>query len=319
MKAFCSLCGKSLTIKLIENIKKYDFFYNVCLCKDCMVGITFPAPSTEDLSRLYSLGGYRSNSGKRFNPLIEYFIYIFRQWRRQKIQKYVKKGCILDIGCGRGLFLKVMRKNGWNVTGVEFDEETALSASKAYNIDVITQESIHNLPDESFDVITLYHVLEHLDNPAAVIHTCKRLLREGGLIVISVPNIFSLQASAGKGVWFHLDLPYHLHHFSEGGLTILLNKNSFKILKIKRFNFEYNPFGWLQTLLNISGISENLLYNLLKLSTLRKREILNVNKKDLILTFILLPLYFPLSFILSAFESFFLKRGGTFDMYAVKE
>ena len=319
METNCSLCNNQLRIKLIENIKKYDSLYNVYFCKECIVGLTFPIPSTEDLSRLYSLNSYRLNDGKRFNPLIEYFIYIFRQRRKKEIQKYVTKGHILDIGCGRGLFLNVMRNNGWNVTGVEFDKETSLCASDAYDINVIPQESIDNLPDERFDVITLYHVLEHLDNPVAVIHTCRRLLRKGGLLVISVPNIFSLQASVGKGVWFHLDLPCHLHHFSEGGLTILLNKNSFKILKIKRFNFEYNPFGWLQTLLNISGISENLLYNLLKLSKLRKREILNINKKDLILTLILLPLYFPLSFVLSAFESFFLKRGGTFDVYAAKE
>ncbi len=319
MKAVCSLCNKHLSIKLIKNIKKYGTIYNVYFCKECMVGLTIPTPSPEDLSRLYSSGNYRSGSGKRFYPFIEYLIYEFRLGRKRRIQKYINKGSILDIGCGRGLFLDIMRKDGWSVTGVEFNSETASYASDAYGIKVIAATSIGELLDESFNVITLNHVLEHSNSPAALINECKRLLRKGGLLVVAVPNIFSFQALIGKRVWFHLDLPYHLHHFSEEGLSTLLNKNSFKILKVKRFDLEYNPFGWLQTLLNLSGISENLFYNLLKSPELRKKEISNVTKWDLILTFALLPLYSPLSFMLTAFESLLLKRGGTIEVYAVKE
>lgn len=318
MKTVCSLCKNPFNIRLIKDIRKYDTAYSVYLCRECMVGSTTPTPSPEDLSRLYSSGNYRSGNGRRFNSFIEYLIYSFRLQRKRKIQKYIKKGDILDIGCGRGLFLDIMRKDGWIVTGMESNKETASHASDVYGIKVITETSINELPDESFNVITLNHVLEHSHSPAELVNECKRLLRKGGLLVIAVPNIFSLQASAGKRVWFHLDLPYHLHHFSEEGLSMLLSKNSFNILKIRQFDLEYNPFGWLQTLLNLSGIRENLLYNLLKNPELRRKAISNVTKWDLILTFALLPLYFPMSLILTVFESLILKRGGTIEVYAIK-
>lgn len=238
--------------------------------------------------------------------------------RKKRVNRLVKKGRILDIGCGRGLFLDIMKRDGWAVTGAEFNKETASYASEVYGIKVITESSIDTLYDESFDVITINHVLEHSQRPAELISECKRLLKRGGLLVIAIPNIFSLQASLGNKVWFHLDLPFHINHFSEKGLSLLLNKYSFRILKSRQFDLEYNPFGWLQTLLNLSGIKENLLYNLLKSSHSRSNELINTSKRDLVLTLLLLPVYFPLSFILAVFESL-LKRGGTTEVYAVKE
>ncbi len=213
-----------------------------------------------------------------------------------------------------------MKRSGWSVTGVEFDEERASQTSREYDIHVVYGEPGEwGFHDESFDVITISHVLEHLYRPAEIIGACGRLLPKGGLLVCSVPNISSLQASVGKGAWFHLDIPYHLHHFSERGLIRLLERYSFKILKIRRFDIEYNPFGWLQTLLNISGVRKNFLYSLLKNPRLRKNELAHSKKRDLLLTVVLLPFFLPLSFMLSLFESFLLKRGGAVEIFAIKE
>lgn len=319
MKNVCSFCNNHLKIEFAKHVKKYDEIYNVYICESCMIGLTIPKPSQQDLSRFYSMGTYRLDDGKRFNPLIEYFIYLFRLRRKREIQKYVRNGRILDIGCGRGLFLHLMRKHGWEVAGAEVDKEAARCASKAYGIEVIPVQSIKQFSDRSFDVITLYHVLEHSPDPLMLIGECKRLLREKGLLVIEVPNIFSLQASIGKKAWFHLDLPHHSYHFSEAGISALLKKSSFRILRVKQFSLEYNPFGWLQTLLNMSGLRENLFYSLLKSQELRKKERSGFRKKDLFLTFMLLPTFSPLSFILSLFESFLLGKGGTIRVYAVKE
>lgn len=319
MKNICSFCNNLLKIKFAENIRKFNKLYDVYVCEICMVGFTIPMPSQQDLSEFYLPGAYRLDTGKRFNPIFEYLIYLFRLLRKREIQKYVKTGHILDIGCGRGLFLHLMRKHGWKVAGVEFDEETALHVSKAYGFKVIPSEFISELPDKSFDVITLFHVLEHTISPQMTINECKRLLKEGGLLVIEVPNLSSLQASIGKKAWFHLDLPHHSYHFLEVGIKALLKKNSFRILRVKQFSLEYNPFGWLQTLLNMAGLRENLFYSLLKSSELREKELSGFRKKDLFLTFILLPIFLPLSFMLSLFESFFLRKGGTIGVYAVKE
>lgn len=317
MASTCGICNREIKHEFLKNVEMGGKIYDIYQCRECMVGFTVPAPSPEELSELYHSGNYRLSTGKRFNPYVESLIYGFRLLRKRRIRKYIKKGRILDIGYGRGLFLNIMKKGGWEVTGVEFSKETASYASDLYGIKVITETSIHELPDESFDVITMNHVLEHSRKPSELISECRRLLRKGGLVVVAVPNTSSLQASAGKGVWFHLDLPFHFNHFSEEGLIRLLNKNPFDILKIKQFDMEYNPFGWIQTLLNLSSIRKNLLYDLLKSGELRKGT-LNALKRDVILTFVLLPLYFPLSFILSVFESLILKRGGTIEVYAVK-
>ena len=90
-------------------------------------------------------------------------------------------------------------------------------------------------------------------------------------------------------------------------------------MQIRRFDLEYGPYGWLQTLLNISGIKKNYLYGLLKNPELRKQELGLSRKRDILLTLILLPFYLPLSLALSVFESFVLKRGGSIEVFAVKE
>jgi len=135
---------------------------------------------------------------------------------------------------------------------------------------------------------------------------------------VATPNITSLQSSLGKHLWFHLDIPYHLYHFSEEGLSTLVEKYNFHILKVRRFDLEYCPFGWLQTLLNLSGIRKNLFYNFLKNLNSREMLISNTSKWDLLLTITLLPLFFPISLVLSLYESFLLKKGGTIEIYATK-
>jgi 2-polyprenyl-3-methyl-5-hydroxy-6-metoxy-1,4-benzoquinol methylase len=285
----------------------------------CKVGVTIPIPSPGELSSLYSSGAYRSASGKRFVGLVETGIYLARQLRRKRVEKYKRNGRILDIGCGRGVFLNVMKKNGWTVAGTEYDRNTAEFITKNFNIHVVTGNPMDwGFPPESFDVITMNHVLEHMPDPKIAIDECSRLLVKGGLLVVAVPNITSLQSSSGKHLWFHLDIPYHLYHFSEEGLASFLEKHSFHQMKIRRFDLEYNPFGWLQTLLNLTGIRKNLLYDILKNSNSRNTLIPNVSMWDLIVTIALLPLYVPMSLILSLYESFLMKKGGTIEIYAEK-
>ncbi len=316
----CLLCNGVLEKRLLKDIKRDGTNYEVFFCNRCKTGSTVPVPTHEELSRLYRAGNYRGTCGRRFNPLVESLIYLFRHLRRRRIERYIRKGRILDVGCGRGLFLDVMRRAGWEVAGAEFDEETALRSAEAYGMKVVSGSPYEwGLPSESFDVITLSHVLEHVRRPVEMISECSRLLRKGGLVVVAVPNIGSLQASAGRESWFHLDVPYHLCHFTEEGLTGLLQENSLSKMKVRHFDPEYNPFGWLQTLLNLSGIRMNFLYDVLKSGEMRKRRFAESKKRDVVLTLALLPFYLPLSFLLSFLESFVMKRGGTIEVYAVKE
>lgn len=321
MKPFCPFCGDSSSLRLFSSRRERSgSAFDVFFCETCNIGSTTPMPSPAELTELYSSESYRTSTGVRFNKILERLIFLFRLGRKRRIERHIRKGRILDIGCGRGLFLSLMRTGGWEVAGTEFDEETASYASRVYGLEVKSGgPSSWGFPDESFDVITIHHALEHVPDPAGMLGACGRLLKKGGLLVIAVPNISSLQAVAGKGVWFHLDVPYHLYHFSETGLAGLLTKYSFAVSGTRRFDLEQGTFGWLQTLMNRSGIRKNLFYNLLKDPVLRKRELRGTAKTEIVFTFLLLPLYVPLSFLLSLFESFLLKRGGTVEMYAVKE
>ncbi len=316
----CAFCAKDLAVYTLKNIPKYGNIYSVLECLECRIAVTHPFPSEEELTRLYSCGNYRTNTGKRFGAIIEYLVYLSRVLKRSRINKYVNPGRILDIGCGRGLFLNVMRNGGWDAVGTELNKETASYATKVYGLEVLAGDLIkHKLDEQSLDAININQVLEHLKNPNEVLLECRRLLRRGGLLLISVPDLRSLQFVVGKENWFLLDLPFHLFHFTEEGLVDLLKTHGFEIRRIKRFSKEYSPFGWLQTLLNASGIPFNLLYNLLKSRELRDKRFDVTSRLGTVVTILLLPIYLPLALILSVVEPLIFKRSGSIDIFAIKK
>jgi SAM-dependent methyltransferase len=318
-KAVCGICGKSDETRCYApNIERDGGCYDVYFCEHCRIAFTSPFPSSAVLSHQYASGSYRTVDGTRFNFVLEFLVRYFTAGKARKIRKFHRRGDLLDVGCGRGLFLDIMKKDGWSVTGVEFNEETTSYAKTVYQIDVITPQSMMAVPDESYDVITLFHVLEHMQDPAAVLQTCRRLLKKHGLLVIAVPNLSSLQAGLGKSNWFHLDVPYHLYHFTLSGIRRLLLNNSMKIFRVQQFDFEQNIFGWLQTLLNVSGLKKNLLYGLLKKPELRRTKLAAARRRDIVFTLLLTPIYLPLSVVLALIESL-VKRGGTIQIYSFKQ
>ena len=166
----CSFCAKDLTAYVLNNIPKYGNVYSILECQECRIAVTYPFPSEEELAKLYSCGNYRTNTGKRFGVVIEYLVYLSRVLKRSRINKYVKPGRILDIGCGRGLFLDVMRRGGWDTIGTEFNEETASYAINTYGLKILPGDiAQHKLPAESLDAININQVLEHLKNPDKVL------------------------------------------------------------------------------------------------------------------------------------------------------
>tara|TARA_B100001123_G_C15273541_1_gene1011227 strand:+ start:329 stop:1303 length:975 start_codon:yes stop_codon:yes gene_type:complete len=313
----CRLCDKESETISFDKIKD-NKTYGAYECQGCKIWFTHPVPSSDELSEFYSTGNYRAETGKRFVPILEKIIYFLTIRKRNRIKRYVKKGRILDIGCGRGLFLNIMKQDGWNVVGQEFDEKSAYYSISNYGIDVRAGSLEGKFESESFDVVNINHVLEHLEKPGETLAECYRILKKSGLLVVAVPNIDSFQAMFGKCNWFQLDIPIHLFHFSSQSLVKLLEKKSFKVNLIRHFKFEYNPFGWLQTMLNASGIQENLLYDLLKSSELKKNNQKPIPFLDYFKLFFLFPLFLPLSFLLSIIEAAF-HKGGTIEIYSIKK
>lgn len=319
-KPNCIFCGNPLSIPILTDISANGITCNLSECADCEIGMAHPFPSDQKLSSLYSTGSYRTDGGTRFNVLVEYLIYLGSVVKRKRIENHSNIGKILDVGCGRGLFMDIMRQGGWEAIGSELNKETASYAEQTYGLKVYPGNiTDYSLAPESFDAINVCGVLEHLKEPDEVLTECHKLLKNDGLLVVLVPDIRSFEFKLGKENWFHLDLPFHLFHFSEKGLVRLLQKEGFKIKKIKRFHLEYSPFGWLQTLLNLSNIKFNLFYDLLKSGNLRGEKMEEIKPKDIFATLILLPIYFPLAFIFSILEPILFRRGGIIQVYASKE
>jgi SAM-dependent methyltransferase len=213
----------------------------------------------------YYAASYYGQKNVRFSVLIERMVSWLRRRRADKICGLIPNGRVLDIGCGRGHILHNLRQRGWTVQGVELNADAATHARDVLGLDVAVESfNPERFADGSFDVIIMWHVLEHLPDVGSVLAACRRMLRPGGLLVVSVPNLESWQARLTRHHWFHLDLPRHYSHFGESWLTGRLSDGGFRVHEVNHFAFEQNPFGWIQSLLNCCGLRKNLLYDMMK-------------------------------------------------------
>ena len=223
-------------------------------------------------------------------------------------------GTVLDLGCGTGEFLKIMKASGWETAGVDPSEEwnkRSTDDNKIYSADLMEVK----FEGQSFDVITLWQVLEHLPEPDKYLAEMHRLLKKDGILVLSVPNINSLQAGLGGRRWFHLDLPRHRWQFVPETVLKMLDKTGFHLKEIKHFSLEYNPFGWWQTILNLLGCEMNFAYKFLKRGVVQKEYPPVARFYTILCTALLgVPLLLP-AFVLSFVESA-LSCGGVMTVIA---
>ena len=166
-----------------------------------------------------------------------------------------KPGQLLDVGCATGIFLDGMRQLGWDVKGIEPSAHAAAYARDRFQLSVF-EGGIEEAPydDATFDVITLWDVLEHLHDPLAALDQLRRWLRPGGLLVISIPNPDSLEARLFKSYWIGWDLPRHLNLFRPARLREILARTRFDTLKIESFTSGYTVLLMcLEAILNERG------------------------------------------------------------------
>jgi SAM-dependent methyltransferase len=181
------------------------------------------------------------------------------------IPKPVKHPRVLDIGCAEGRLLQSFLEYGCDCYGIE---HKSYPCERFLDVDRITYlsgdvDSIE-LEKGAFDIIILWHVLEHMDNPDDIIKRICDLLAPEGIVVIAVPDFSYSEAAIFKGNWFHLDIPWHKYHFTKKSFQYLLLKNNLKIVSFTTFCIEQGPYGLLQSLLNIAGFKKNSLYETLK-------------------------------------------------------
>ena len=251
----CPLCGSQQAAGILRSRNDYD----ILRCTSCSLVFTDDraAPSAD---RLYP---EFDQSGSAFAKGAGTALTIFLRQRESFIRTLKSSGRLLDFGCGNGAFAQHMSLSGFDTVGVE---PFSLGATQTAGRLTLIRAPFEDIEGElgSFDIITLWHVLEHLRRPVEVLQRLATHLRPGGLIVVSVPNFGSLQRAAFQGSWFHLDPPRHVIHFERSALEECVRRAGLVPAAEKSFLPEYGCSGWIQSSLNAILPHKNYLYELVK-------------------------------------------------------
>ncbi len=213
---------------------------------------------------LYDSGAYRPGT-PRLHALASPLLRAFDRRRLSLLRKATGSGArVLDVGAGRGRFVAAARAAGFDASGIEPSSRGA-GAAADWGV-AVEQVGIEqaDVPAGSLDAITLWHVLEHLEDPGGALARIATWLRPGGALIVAVPNLASLQARLGGDRWYHLDVPRHRVHFTPSGLRALLGRSGFAVVGVHHVLLEHNPFGMWQSLMNRLTSTPSYLYNLLK-------------------------------------------------------
>ena len=220
--------------------KKFDLLYNSEL--DMLE--TSPQPTREELAGYYESSAYISHtdSKKSFTDKLYQIVKGYALKNKLKLINSFKaeEKNILDVGCGTGEFLLTCKNAAWSVVGVEPNlnaRELAISKLNKNNSPLIFSD-IHEIATQQFDVITLWHVLEHVPNLKEYILKLKSLLKPNGILVVAVPNYKSFDALYYKEFWAAFDVPRHLWHFSKTSIQKLFSKENLKVFKVLPMKFD---------------------------------------------------------------------------------
>ncbi len=196
---------------------------------------TNPQPSAEKLPDYYKSDDYISHTDNKRNWFEKAYHFIKQIALKRKLklinQFASKEKTLLDVGCGTGDFLKISKDAGWKVSGVEPNFEARTIANTKTNDSVFDREALSGLNKEHFDVISLWHVLEHLPNLEEDLALFHSLLKPNGRLIIAVPNFKSYDARHYKTNWAAFDVPRHLWHFSQTAISALAKKQNMEVEK----------------------------------------------------------------------------------------
>lgn len=286
----CPLCQGVELDRLFQANDYIDLDpFVVYRCIRCDLAITEGELADKNISDYYSRGYY----GQR-KFLVEGFVNYARVRAILRLKSFMPSPSLLDVGCGNGTFLMGMRKRGWLAFGTEIAPVGHMRqcASEFIRMGDFRKS---DFPGNSFDVITMWHSLEHVDDPLGYFVEAGRVLKDGGILAVEIPNFRSWQARIFGKNWFHLDVPRHLFHFSPKSAGILFQKAGFENIRVKRSSLVYGFFGCLQSFLNVLSVRKNLFFDLVN-SKVSFGGAYKNNRRDLFMNMI----FFAPALILSA-------------------
>ncbi|MEO9020883.1 MAG: class I SAM-dependent methyltransferase [Ginsengibacter sp.] len=236
----CPNCGSS-SISFAVSVKDYTVSgdrFEIWECKNCTQRFTQNIPDAEGIGKYYQSDNYISHSDTS-KGLINHLYHKVRKHTLVQKKKLIerttgmKTGKILDVGAGTGAFLHTMKTANWNATGIEPDNTAREKAKELHGLNLEKPEQFYAFNPETFDAITLWHVLEHVHELHEYISQLKKLLTPDGKLFIAVPNYTSADAKIYKEFWAAYDVPRHLYHFSPAAMKQLLHSHGFKLNILK--------------------------------------------------------------------------------------
>ena len=236
----CPVCGSDAFNDIIT-VKDYTVsgeLFPIAECRSCSLRFTQDIPEPDKSIKYYKSENYISHSNTSKGLINELYQKVRNRTmlkKRRMIEKLsgLQMGSLLDVGSGIGTFVSTMKEHGWDVTGIEPDESAREKAKEVYALELLDEESINDLPLNTFDVITLWHVLEHIYYLDDYLEKLRSLLKDNGKIFIAVPNYTSHDARVYNECWAAYDVPRHLYHFSPRSMQVLMDKKNLKIVACK--------------------------------------------------------------------------------------
>lgn len=269
----CPVCNstafKSLFICKDYSISREDF--TLIQCEYCNFVITSPRPTSGELGRYYASDNYISHSDTAqglINKLYHFIRKITLRGKISLIKKYSNNPRLLDIGSGAGYFLNSCKQSGFAAIGIEPDTPSRMRSIQQFGIDVHEESELDKLNSSGFDIITLWHVLEHVENLNNRMSQICRLLDSEGIVIIALPNCSSFDARHYQSFWAGYDVPRHLWHFTPQTIRDLGFKHGLTVFKTLPMHFDSYYVSMLSekykksTLAFIKGMFIGLISNL---------------------------------------------------------
>ncbi len=241
----CPVCN-STAIKHFSTVKDFNVTgedFEIFECTMCTLRFTQNIPGPEDMGPYYSSADYVSHTDTKKGFINRAYHWVRNYTIKSKkklIEKTTRKssGTLLDIGAGTGTFVAAMQDAGWQVLGMEPDDTARANALEKHSIILQHPTFLFELENKRFDVITLWHVLEHIHRLQDYIQVFHRTLKDDGYLIIAVPNYTSNDAQHYKEQWAAYDVPRHLYHFSPKSMQKLMYLNGFEVMSVKPMWFD---------------------------------------------------------------------------------
>lgn len=239
----CPVCGskEKLRVRKGPYFRGKEEWFSISECQACGFWFTDPQPQGQELARYYESDDYVSHTDGGRSPIDLLYKMVRSLALRSKlalVYSYLgQTGALLDYGAGSGAFLALAKSKAWQVTGVE-PSSVARDRAASKDLHLIDPAKRAELPEASFDAISLWHVLEHLPDLRESLNYLHSRLRQGGYLFLALPNHESEDAKHYEDSWAALDLPLHLWHFQKSDIQFLAGLHQFELKSVRNMPFD---------------------------------------------------------------------------------